>query len=66
MNVLKIVYDEAARVEPDDLVEQILHTIPPPSPTPAALEPSLGRLIATLQSSERRTSLRTLYLSAHR
>jgi hypothetical protein len=66
VDVLKAVYDEAARVEPDDLVEQILHTTPPPAPTPLALEPSLGRLIATLQNSERRTSLRTLYLSVRR
>lgn len=62
-SVLKVVYDEAARVEPDDLVEQILRAMPPPRPTAASLEPALRRLIGTLQSTERRAALRTLYLS---
>lgn len=61
--VLEAAYDEAARVEPDDLVEQLLRVMPPPRPTPAALKPALRRLIGTLQNSERRASLGGLYLS---
>lgn len=60
--VLQCVYEEAARVEPDDLVEQLLREMPPPSPIPSALRPSLGRLIATIQSVDRRAALRALYL----
>lgn len=63
IDILQAIYDEATRIEPDDLVEQLLRTIPPPSPTPAALKAPLGRLIATLQNSERRAVLRALYLA---
>jgi hypothetical protein len=60
--VLRTVYDEAARIEPDDMVERVLRDFPPPDAAPRELRESLGRLVATLQSSERRATLRALYM----
>jgi hypothetical protein len=62
--VLVAAYAAAARIEPDDYVEQILRLMPPPRPTPASLRPLIERMIATLQNSEHRAALRAYHLDA--
>jgi beta-lactamase regulating signal transducer with metallopeptidase domain len=61
-DVLAAVYDEAALIEPDEYVEQIVRLMPAPRPVATALRNPLSRLIGTLQSIDRRTALRAYYL----
>jgi hypothetical protein len=60
--VLAAIYTEAGVVEPDGDVENILTVAPPPRPVPASLKPLIERLIASLQSDDRRTALSAYYL----
>jgi beta-lactamase regulating signal transducer with metallopeptidase domain len=60
--VLATIYAEAGAIEPDLYVEMILRTAPPPRPLPAALKPLVEKLVASLQSIDRRTALRAYYL----
>ncbi len=60
--VLAAAYAEAGVVEPDEYVERLLRVAPPPRPLPAALKPLVERMIASLQSVDRRTALRGYYL----
>ena len=60
--VLAAVYTEASVIEPDAYVEQVLRIAPPPRPLPTTFKPLVERLIASLQSTDRRTALRAYYL----
>ena len=60
--VLAAMYAEAGVIEPDAYVEQILRAAPPPRPLPSALKPLIERMIASLQSVDRRTALGAYYL----
>jgi hypothetical protein len=60
--VLAAMYAEAGVIEPDAYVEQILRAAPPPRPLPPALKPLIERMIASLQSIDRRTALGAYYL----
>ena len=60
--VLAAVYAEAGVIEPDAYVERLFRDAPPPRPLPATFKPLVERLIASLQSIDRRTALRAYYL----
>jgi hypothetical protein len=63
VQVLEAIYREGSVIEPDDDAEEILKTFEPPRPVPQALTPFIERIIAGMQSVERRTMLRAYYLN---
>jgi hypothetical protein len=63
VQVLEAIYQEASVIEPDDHAEEVLKTFEPPRPVPQALAPFIDRIIAGMQSVERRTMLRAYYLN---
>ena len=60
--VLAAVYTEAGVIEPDAYIERLLRIAPPPRPLPATFKPLVERVIASLQSIDRRTALGAYYL----
>ena len=63
LQVLEAIYREASVIEPDSDVDEILKTFEPPRPVPQVLAPFIDRMIAGMQSVERRTMLRAYYLN---
>ena len=59
---LAAVYAEAALIEPDDIVVALLRQTQPPRPVSPVLRPLIEKLIATLQSVDRRRGLGAYYL----
>jgi len=60
--VLAAMYTEAGVIEPDAYIERLLRVAPPPRPLPATFKPLVERVIASLQSIDRRTALGAYYL----
>jgi hypothetical protein len=59
---LAAVYAEAALIEPDDIVVQLLRQTQPPRPVSPTLRPLIEKLITTLQSVDVRRGLGAYYL----
>jgi hypothetical protein len=62
VKVLVAIFEEASVIEPDQPVEDVLATFTPPRPLPASLAPFVDRMIAGMQTVERRTMLRAYYM----
>jgi len=62
VKVLQAIYEEASVIEPDGAVEEVLRSYPPPRPLPQSLTPLIEKMIAGLQTSERRAALNAYYL----
>ncbi len=62
VKVLQAIFEEASVIEPDGAVEEVLRSYPPPRPLPQSLTPLIEKMIAGLQTSERRAALKAYYL----